>query len=135
MPDLTTPTGGARRILTPTAGGTYSTRSVPLEDPLDGATDQERAYYIAHYQDVPMAELLRRLRTAEWDSAHYKGEYEAARGRERQYPPLTQVRNLAARMRRVQQLLDTPRRRTFTKDELHQALYGAPAETAAAPAA
>lgn len=103
---LTTPRAGGRIRLTPTADGGHTTRRLPLEDPLQGATDEERAFYLANYSGIPLAELLRRLRLAERNADHYQREHEAAREREATQPPAWLVHQVDARHKRIKALLD-----------------------------
>lgn len=80
MPDrvrLTPPAAGGRIRLTPTPGVGYTTKTLPLGDPLEGATDKERAFYEANYSGLTLAELLDRLRTAEWNAAERKRQLDA----------------------------------------------------------
>lgn len=106
MPELTPPRAGGRIRLTPKTGGGYTTQSVPPEDPLAGATDEERAFYLASYGGIPLAELLGRLRRAEWSATYYQSEYEAALEREAEQPPSYLVYQVDARHKRIKALLD-----------------------------
>lgn len=124
MADLRIPTAGGRIIIRPTTNGDHTARSLPPEDPLAGATDSEREYYLTHYQGIPLAELLRRLRTAEWDAAEYRRRSERASAQLAAMPPLHKIRDLNERHQRVQALLDVPRRRTIPVAEVREALHG-----------
>lgn len=105
MPDLTPPDAGRRHILRPYTDGHYTTHSLPLEDPLAGATEAQRAYYIAHYDGIPLAEILFRLRAAEWDAAAYKEQLDAAKEQLAALPPLYRIQDIAARHKRITALL------------------------------
>lgn len=122
MTDLNPPRAGGRIRLSPTGDGGYRTERLPLADPLEGATDEERAFYLASYQGVPLAELLRRLRLAEWNAEYYQREHEAMQEYQKRYPPLYVIQEMDARHKRVRALLDVPRRRTIPKAELEAAL-------------
>jgi hypothetical protein len=125
MVNLRQPSAGGRVCLVPTTDGDYTAKRLPLEDPLEGATESERKFYLAHYDGIPLAELLRRLRAAEWSAAHYKAEYEGLQETARRMPPLYKIQERDARHRRVLALLKaSPRRRVIPKAELEEALYG-----------
>lgn len=128
--DLARPAAGGRIRLSATG----HVKRLPIDDPLAGATDAEREYYLAHYQGVPLAELLRRLRAAEWNAAEYKRQADAASAALNRMPPRHKIEDLAARHQRITALLDVPRRRTIPVVELREALYGRASE-AADPAA
>jgi hypothetical protein len=116
------PTAGGRIRLSPTADGHYTSQHLPLEDPLDGATDAEREFYLANYQGVPLAELLRRLRTAEGDAAYRQEEIARLQEQARRMPPLYAIHEMDARHKRIRALLDVPRRGGIPKAELLAAL-------------
>jgi hypothetical protein len=116
------PTAGGRIRLSPTADGHYTSMHLPLEDPLDGATDAEREFFLANYQGVPLAELLRRLRTAEWNAAYLREEVDRLEGQAKRMPPLYAIHEMDARHKRIRALLDVPRRGGIPKSELLAAL-------------
>lgn len=120
--DLNRPTAGGRIRLSPTGDGNYVSERLPLEDPLEGATEAEREFYLQHYQGVPLAELLRRLRHAEWDAQQYRRECEQLREQARRTPPMHQVEAWYSAVQRVLGLLELPRRRSFTRAELQAAI-------------
>jgi len=133
MTDLTPPRAGGRIRLTPTSDGGHTTTHLPPADPLEGATDEERAFYLANYGGIPLAELLRRLRLAEWNAREYQQQAEALQEQAKQQPPLYRIREMDARHKRVRALLDVPRRRTIPKADLEAALndrvaYDAPTD-------
>ncbi|MGE7437555.1 hypothetical protein [Kitasatospora sp. NPDC001175] len=110
MTDLRRPTAGGCIRISPTGRGDYTVKALPLEDPLEGATDGERAFYLANYQGVPLAELLRRLRLAEWNAAEYRQRVEQLEEQSRRMPSLALIHEMDARHRRVRALLDRPGR-------------------------
>lgn len=132
MPDLTRPSAGGRIRLTPTGDGDYTAKSLPLEDPLEGATDGERAFYAANYRDVPLADLLRRLRTAERNAGEYKQRIEQLEEQARRMPPLHAIHEMDVRHKRIRALLDQPGR--ISRAELLAALSD-PVEYPTAPTA
>lgn len=123
MTELRKPTaGGSIRIQFDGNGGIASSRRVPLADPLEGANDGERAFYLANYQGVPLLELLQRLRRAEWDADQYKRQAEVWEAYHKGYPALHLIQAMNERHKRIRALLDNRRRRTFTRIELEDAL-------------
>lgn len=129
---LTAPSAGGRMRLTPTGDGSYRTQRLPLADPLAGATDAERAFYLAHYDGVPLAELMRRLRLAEWNAERYQRQAAALERQAKEQPPAYRFREMADRLSRVRALLDVPRRRVIPKADLADAL-DTPGPDAATP--
>lgn len=111
------PTVITRVVLWPTRGGTIPTG----EDPLGDASDEERQFF-AQYADVTLLELWRRLRTAEWNAAYRQEEIERLLEQARRLPPLSDIREMDARHKRVRALLDVPQRRSIPRAELRAAL-------------
>jgi hypothetical protein len=120
MTNLFAPTAGGRIRISPTSTGEYTVKTLPLEDPLEGATDTEREYYLTHYQGVPLTELLRRLRKAEWNEARLREENERLKEQARHLPPLHLIQETDARHKRIRALLDRPGR--ISRDALLDAL-------------
>jgi len=116
---------GGRITLTPKGDGTYDLTRSTLTDPLDGATEEERRFFTeqSDYDSLSRLELMRRLRRAEWDAAHYKGEAEQLQRQAREMPPLHKVKELHGRMQRVLALLEVPRRQVIPRSELVDAVY------------
>lgn len=117
---LTPPRAGGRIRLTPNASGGHTMKRLPLDDPLEGATDKERAFYLANYGGLTLAELLDRLRTAEWNVDHWKGMHDQLAETQKRYPPLYRIQEMGARHRRLKALLDRPGR--ISRVDLHGAL-------------
>jgi hypothetical protein len=116
---------GGRITLTPKGDGTYDLSRSTLTDPLDEATEEERRFFTeqSDYDSLSRLELMRRLRGAEWDAAHYKDEVDRLQRQTREMPPLHKVKELHARMQRVLALLEVPRRRVIPRSELTDAVY------------
>jgi hypothetical protein len=110
MTNLFAPTAGGRIRISPTGTGEYTVKTLPLGDPLEGASDAEREYYLTHYQGVPLVELLRRLRKAEWNEAYLREENERLKEQARHLPPLHLIKETDARHKRIRALLDRPGR-------------------------
>lgn len=120
---MSTPPAGGRILLTPTGGGNYHVEHQQLEDPLAQASEEERRFFTEHYSGLDRLELMRRLRTAEWDATHHREEAERLQRQAREMPPLHRVQEMFGRMKRVRALLDVPRRRVIPRGELVAALY------------
>ena len=114
---------GGRYILRPTPSGGYETTREPLEDPMEGAGPNERRFFEENYADLSRLELMRRLRGAEWDLAHYKEEAQRLQQQAREMPPLYKVQEMNERMKRIRALTKVPRRRSIPKPELLDILY------------
>jgi hypothetical protein len=71
-----TTTAVTRIVLWPTRGDAGFT-STPIENPLADANPDEARYFAANYADVPLLELWRRLRLAEWNAAEYQRQLDA----------------------------------------------------------
>lgn len=119
---FTTPRAGGRVLLTPTPDGSYSATRSALPDPLGGATDAERAFFTENYEGVPMLELLRRLRLAEWNADARSQEAAALRRSQKNQTPEYRVQAMAEALGKVRALLAVPRRRTVPVAELNAAL-------------
>ncbi|MEV6696274.1 hypothetical protein AB0M68_03800 [Streptomyces sp. NPDC051453] len=101
------PTAAVRPVLWPTrAGRIVDTADTSLAD----AGSEELRSFAEHYADVPLLELMRRLRLAEWNAAHYRGEAEAAAETTRRMPSPSAIREMDARHTRIRGLLDAPGR-------------------------
>ncbi|MFD5566609.1 hypothetical protein [Streptomyces cadmiisoli] len=109
------PTATVLVALWPTDGDTLANPDVNAD---------EWRHFAKHYADVPLIELWRRLRTAEWNAAYYRGEYKATVEHHKAYPPLYRIQEMDARHRRVRDLLAVPRRRSIPRAELEAALNG-----------
>lgn len=106
MANLTRPTTGGRIRISPTGNGDYTVKTLPLDDPLEGASDEERAFYTANYQGIPLTELLRRLRKAEWNETYLREENRRLEEQARRVPPRHLIEEIDARHKRVRALLD-----------------------------
>jgi hypothetical protein len=95
-------------------------RATVLEDPLADATDDEARFFAEQYADVPLLELWRRLRRAEWDAAYYEQEHRAAVEREKRLPPRYLIEEMDARHKRIRGLLAAPGR--ISRADLEAAL-------------
>lgn len=118
------PAAGGRIVLTPTPNGGYRTDHKPLEDPMAAASEEERRFFTEHsdYSTLSRLELMRRLRGAEWNAAHYQAETERLQRQAHEMPPLHRVKEMHGRLQRVRELLAVPRRRSIPRDELVSAL-------------
>lgn len=67
MPKLTPDRGGGYR-LTPDGKGDYTSERITFPDPLEGADDEERRFFIDRYGPLSMLEMCQRLRVAEWNA-------------------------------------------------------------------
>jgi hypothetical protein len=98
-----------RIVLWPTTeGADFDSGDTSLAE----ANADERRHFAEHYAGVPLLELMRRLRLAEWNAAEYQ----------RQAEPLHLIQAMDARHKRVRALLEIPRRRAIPKGELQAAL-------------
>lgn len=86
------------------------------------ANADEQRHFAEHYAGVPLLELMRRLRLAEWNAAEYQRQAEQLQEINRRTPPLHAIREMDARHKRVRALLEIPRRRAIPKGELQAAL-------------
>lgn len=68
MPQLIPSRGGGVR-LTPNGDGTYASTPITPPDPLEGAHNEERKFFIEQYGPLTMLEMCQRLRIAEWNAA------------------------------------------------------------------
>jgi hypothetical protein len=96
-----------RIVLWPTAGDAAFQRTIQ-ERPLDDANPDERRFFAEEYADIPLLELWRRLRLAEWNAEHYQREAEQSQAITRQTPPLYVIQELDARHKRIKALLAKP---------------------------
>jgi len=98
----------------------WTTWDSPQGDPLAGAGDQDRAFYLANYGTLPLAEIFRRLRLAEWNAEYRKRELNAALERAKAQPAAWLVAQVDARQKRLKTLLDHPGR--ISRNDLYGAL-------------
>lgn len=96
-----------RIVLWPTAGDAAFQRTIQ-ERPLDDANPDERRFFAEEYADIPLLELWRRLRLAEWNAEHYQREAEQSQAITRQTPPLHVIEEVDARHKRIKALLAKP---------------------------
>lgn len=94
-----------RVVLWPTRGAMATS-----ERPLDDANPEERRFFGAQYADVPLLELWRRLRLAEWNAGEYKQRIEQLEEQARRMPPLHAIHEMDVRHKRIRALLDQPGR-------------------------
>lgn len=107
MTDQSAPTARVRVVLWPVPeGAEFPAGDLSLTD----ANAIELEQFARDYAGVPLLELMRRLRLAEWNADHYRQEAEQAQQSLRELPALHQIRELDARHRRIRQLLDAPGR-------------------------
>jgi hypothetical protein len=106
-----------RVVLWPTRG-----EMATSERPLDDANAEERQFFGAQYADVPLLELWRRLRRAEWDAAERQRRITQLEDQARRMPPLHLIQEVNARHKRIRALLDTPDRRAISREALRDAL-------------
>ncbi|MFE2485992.1 hypothetical protein ACFXGR_22380 [Streptomyces mirabilis] len=112
--DATTAT---RIVMWPTHDG----RIVDTADTsLTEANSEEARFFADRYADVPLLELMRRLRLAEWNAAEYQRQAEQAQEATRRMPPLSAIQQMDARHRKVRALLEAPGR--ISRAELRDAL-------------
>ncbi|MGW7001360.1 hypothetical protein ACWGCW_00685 [Streptomyces sp. NPDC054933] len=78
MPKLTPTRGGGFR-LTPTGDGDYTSEPITYPDPLEGASAEERAFFITDYGPISMLEMCRRLRQAEWNAQQWQESLDRAK--------------------------------------------------------
>jgi hypothetical protein len=96
-----------RIVLWPTAGDPAFQRTIQ-ERPLDDATPEEARFFAEEYADIPLLELWRRLRLAEWNAEHYQRQAEQLQATVRRMPPLSLVEAVDARHKRIRALLAKP---------------------------
>jgi hypothetical protein len=106
MPD-TTAAVTMRIVLWPTAGDVAFQRTVQ-ERPLDDANPEERRFFAEEYADIPLLELWRRLRLAEWNAAEWQRQAEQSQQISRRTPPLHVIEAMDARHKRIKALLAKP---------------------------
>ncbi|MDX3358047.1 hypothetical protein PV703_33130, partial [Streptomyces sp. ME01-24h] len=101
------PRRGVRMRIRLDGDGSWTTTGpvTPIEDPLADANPEELRFFADQYEGVPLIELYRRLRRAEWNADYYRGEYEAAVEREAKYPPLHVIQEVNARHQRIRDVL------------------------------
>lgn len=75
---------------------------------LTEATPTELAEFARDYADVPLLELMRRLRVAEWNAAEYQRQAEQLQETVRRMPSLGLVEAVDARHKRIKALLAKP---------------------------
>lgn len=91
-----------RAVLWPTRDrDTADTADTSLTD----AKPDELRFFAEHYAGVPLADLLRRLRRAEWNAAYYQEELKAAQKRQAALPSLHVIQEVDARHKRIKALL------------------------------
>jgi hypothetical protein len=109
MTDTTDPQAApvlkTRVVLWP-AGDSDDFRSGDLS--LTEATPIELAEFARTYADVPLLELMRRLRVAEWNAAEYQRQAEQLQETARRTPSLALVEEVDARHKRIKALLAKP---------------------------
>ena len=116
-PETPVPPTAVRIIRWPTHDGHYfDTADTSLTD----ADADELRFYAEHYAGLPLRELMRRLRLAEWDAAYYRREAEEARQAVRELPPMYAIREMDARYKRIRGLLTAPGR--ISRADLQAAL-------------
>jgi hypothetical protein len=103
MPD-TTAAVTLRIVLWPTAGDPAFQRTIQ-ERPLDDATADEARFFAEEYADIPLLELWRRLKRAEWNAEYYQREAEQLRQIVSRTPPLHLIEAMDARHKRIRALL------------------------------
>lgn len=112
MPDTTNPQAApgakTRVVLWPTASEGDDFRSGDLS--LAEATAIELAEFARDYAGVPLLELMRRLRVAEWNAAEYQRQAEQLQEAVRRMPPLHLIEAMDARHKRIRALLAEPGR-------------------------
>ncbi|MFB8182574.1 hypothetical protein ACFC8N_42625 [Streptomyces sp. NPDC055966] len=115
--DQPTPTARSRIVLWPEP----EDADFPAGDTsLTQASDDELRFYAANYAGVPLRELMRRLRLAEWNAAEYQRQAEELQASTRQMPPLQAIREMDDRHKRIRGLLATPGR--ISRADLEAAL-------------
>jgi hypothetical protein len=111
------PTVKCRAVLWPAVGdGPFDSGDLSLTD----ANPIELEAFARDYAGVPLLELMRRLRLAEWNAAEYQRQAEAAQRSLRGLPPLHAIQELDARHKRIRGLLAAPGR--ISKADLEAAL-------------
>jgi hypothetical protein len=98
-----------RIVLWPTAGDPAFQRTIQ-ERPLDDATAEEARFFAEEYADIPLLELWRRLKRAEWNAEYYQRQAEQLQETVRRMPSLALVEAVDARHKRIRALLAEPGR-------------------------
>ncbi|MBA2951628.1 hypothetical protein [Streptomyces himalayensis] len=88
-------------VLWPTAGDSYANPDVSAD---------EWRHFAEHYADIPLIELWRRLRLAEWNAAEYRRQAEQWCEIASRTPPLHVIEETADRHKRITALLAKPGR-------------------------
>lgn len=96
-----TPMVTVRMVMWPSAGDSHADPDVHPE---------EWRHFAEHYADVPLLELWRRLRKAEWNAEYYQGEAKEWQEIAKKTPPLHVIEETADRHRRLLSLLAQPGR-------------------------